>query len=47
MRSGGGEALGLIAALVTRETWGRAERAEVAALEAALASPAANQKENA
>ena len=27
--------LGLIAALVTRETWGRAERAEVAALEAA------------
>ena len=26
--------LGLLAALVTRETWGRAERAEVAALEA-------------
>jgi MFS family permease len=39
--------LGLIAALITRETWGRAERAEVAALEAALASPAADQKENA
>ncbi len=42
--------LGLIAALVTRETWGRAERAEVAALEAALAAPSApapNQKENA
>jgi MFS family permease len=43
--------LGLIAALVTRETWGRAERAEVAALEAALAMPAAQKsplkKENA
>jgi MFS family permease len=39
--------LGLIAALVTRETWGRAEREEVAALEAALALPSANQKENA
>jgi MFS family permease len=43
--------LGLIAALVTRETWGRAERAEVAALEAALALPAApssaEKKENA
>jgi MFS family permease len=42
--------LGLIAALVTRETWGRAERAEVAALEAALAAPSVpepNQKENA
>jgi MFS family permease len=42
--------LGLIAALVTRETWGRAERAEVAALEAALAAPSVpepNKKENA
>jgi MFS family permease len=39
--------LGLIAALVTRETWGKAERAEVAALEATLALPSANQKENA
>ena len=43
--------LGLIAALVTRETWGKAERAEVAALEAALALPAAQnpaeKKENA
>jgi MFS family permease len=39
--------LGLIAAVVTRETWGKAERAEVAALEAALALPSANQKENA
>jgi MFS family permease len=39
--------LGLIAALVTRETWGRTEREEVAALEAALALPSANQKENA
>jgi MFS family permease len=42
--------LGLIAALVTRETWGRAERAEVVALEAALAAPSVpepNQKENA
>jgi MFS family permease len=43
--------LGLIAALVTRETWGRAERAEVAALEAALALPSAQnspmKKENA
>lgn len=33
--------LGLIAALITRETWGRTERAEVAALEAALAAPSA------
>jgi MFS family permease len=32
--------LGLVAALLTRETWGRAERAEVAALERALAAPA-------
>ena len=43
--------LGLVAALITRETWGRAERAEVAALEAALALPAARSsaqnKENA
>jgi MFS family permease len=43
--------LGLIAALMTRETWGKAERAEVAALEAALALPAAQnpaeKKENA
>jgi MFS family permease len=30
--------LGLVAALVTRETWGRAEREEVAALERALAA---------
>ena len=28
--------LGLVAALVTRETWGRAEREEVAALERAI-----------
>ena len=35
--------LGLIAALVTRETWGRAERAEVAALEPTLALPSAKQ----
>jgi len=39
--------LGLIAALMTRETWGRAEREEVAALERTLALPSANQKENA
>ena len=39
--------LGLIAALVTRETWGRAEREEVAALERTLALPSADQKENA
>jgi MFS family permease len=39
--------LGLIAALVTRETWGRAEREEVAALEATLALPSTDQKENA
>ncbi len=43
--------LGLIAALVTRETWGRAEREEVAALERTLALPAARSsaqnKENA
>ena len=37
--------LGLIAALVTRETWGRSERAEVAALEASLALPSASQKD--
>ena len=39
--------LGLIAALMTRETWGRAERKEVAALEATLALPSTDQKENA
>jgi hypothetical protein len=39
--------LGLIAALMTRETWGRAEREEVAALERTLALPSADQKENA
>jgi MFS family permease len=39
--------LGLIAALVTRETWGKAERAEVAALEATLALPSPMKKENA
>jgi MFS family permease len=43
--------LGLVAALVTRETWGKAERAEVAALEASLALPSAEKqaqrKENA
>ncbi|MCO1659826.1 MFS transporter [Pseudonocardia humida] len=33
--------LGFVAALSTRETWGREERAEVAALEAALAAPSA------
>ena len=33
--------LGFLAALVTKETWGRAERAEVAALENALAGPSA------
>jgi MFS family permease len=33
--------LGLVAALLTRETWGRAERDEVAALEASLAAEAA------
>jgi MFS family permease len=33
--------LGLLAALVTKETWGRAEREEVAALERALAAPPA------
>src|SRR3954470_2149846 len=33
--------LGLVAAILTRETWGRDERAEVAALEAALAAPSA------
>jgi MFS family permease len=37
--------LGLLAALVTRETWGRAERAEVEALERALARPAAAEPE--
>ena len=36
--------LGLIAALVTRETWGRAEREEVAALERTLALPAARSR---
>jgi MFS family permease len=39
--------LGLVAALLTRETWGKAERAEVAALEATLALPSTDQKENA
>ena len=39
--------LGLIAALMTRETWGRAEREEVAALERTLALPSTDQKENA
>ncbi|KAA9166450.1 MHS family MFS transporter [Amycolatopsis acidicola] len=34
--------LGLIATLLTRETWGRAERAEVDALQRSLATPAAN-----
>jgi MFS family permease len=33
--------LGLLAALLTRETWGAAEREEVAVLEAALAAPSA------
>jgi hypothetical protein len=33
--------LGLVAALVTRETWGRAEREEVEALERSLAAEAA------
>ena len=33
--------LGLLAALVTRETWGRAEREEVAALERSIAAEAA------
>ena len=33
--------LGFLAALVTKETWGRAERAEVAALENALSGPSA------
>ncbi|MFC5948861.1 MFS transporter [Pseudonocardia lutea] len=33
--------LGLVATLLTRETWGRAERAEVAALERALTDPPA------
>jgi len=32
---------------MTRETWGRAEREEVAALEATLALPSTDQKENA
>jgi MFS family permease len=36
-------AIGLVAALLTRETWGPAERAEVAALEAALAAPSAGE----
>jgi MFS family permease len=33
--------LGLLAAVVTKETWGRTQRAEVAALERALAAPSA------
>jgi MFS family permease len=33
--------LGLLAALLTRETWGAAEREEVAVLEATLAAPSA------
>jgi MFS family permease len=33
-------ALGLVAAVLTRETWGPSERAEVAALERSLAAPA-------
>jgi MFS family permease len=37
--------LGLLATLVTRETWGRTERAEVEALERALARPAAVEPE--
>jgi MFS family permease len=37
--------LGLLAALVTRETWGRAEREEVEALERALARPSAPEPE--
>jgi MFS family permease len=35
--------LGLVAALVTRETWGRVEREEVAALEASLTAEAADR----
>jgi len=35
--------LGLVAALVTKETWGRTERDEVAALEASLAAEAADR----
>jgi MFS family permease len=35
--------LGLAAALVTRETWGRSEREEVAALERALRTPATGE----
>lgn len=35
--------LGLLAAVVTRETWGRVERAEVAVLEQAARGPAANE----
>ncbi|WP_037050900.1 MFS transporter [Pseudonocardia halophobica] len=34
--------LGLVATLLTRETWGRTERAEVAALERSLAGPPAD-----
>jgi MFS family permease len=34
--------LGLVATLLTRETWGRTERAEVAALERALTAPPAD-----
>jgi hypothetical protein len=43
--------LGLLAALVTKETWGRTERDEVAALERALAAegtePTPRRTENA
>jgi len=35
--------LGLVAAVMTRETWGAAKRAEVAALEHALAAPSAQE----
>ena len=35
--------LGLVATFLTRETWGKAERAEVAALEAAIAAPSATE----
>jgi MFS family permease len=37
--------LGLLAALITRETWGRAERAEIEALERTLARPPAPEPE--
>jgi hypothetical protein len=39
-------ALGLVATLLTRETWGPAERAEVDALERALATSAAAPRAN-